>query len=75
MSAPITLDYALTIARQLSPPDRARLIARLADDLVSLAPATTADDLAALIPIIAEGQWDTTIPGSRAELYDDDERC
>jgi|GEM_PF-5740898 hypothetical protein len=78
MTASISLDYALAIARQLSPSDRAHLIARLADDLrtiPSTAVALPPDDLTLVIPVITEGQWDPTIPVNRAELYDDDERC
>lgn len=78
MTSSITLDYALAIARQLSPSDRARLIARLADDLVTTSSTqapSPPDDLATLIPLITEGQWNSSIPTSRAALYDQDERC
>lgn len=77
VTASISLDDALAIARQLSPSDRARLIARLANDLATTPPIqvpTPLDDLATLIPVITEGQWDASIPTSRAELYDADER-
>ncbi len=78
MTPSITLEYVLTIARQLAPSDRVRLMARLADDLVptSLPHAVTPmDDLATLIPVITEGQWNATIPIRRTDLYDADERC
>jgi hypothetical protein len=67
-----TIDEVLTLARQLTPPDQARLIARLADNL---ADAAAPADLSIVIPVITEGQWDAAIPTRRAELYDHDERC
>lgn len=77
-STPITLEQTLALARQLSRQDQAQLIARLAAELAGTAAGTlpaTPDDLRFVIPIITEGTWDATIPTSRAELYDHDERC
>jgi hypothetical protein len=67
-----TLDQALALARHLSPRDRARLIARIAEELVE-APPVTSPDFA--LPMLSGGVWSDDLPLSRKDLYSDDERC
>lgn|GEM_PF-1647334 len=46
MTTPVTLDQALTIARQLSPSDRARLVSQLVTELADLREASATESSA-----------------------------
>ena len=71
---PPTLDQALALARRLSLRDRARLIARIAEDLAEATPTPAAPATFAL-PVLTGGTWADDLPLSRKDLYGDDERC
>jgi hypothetical protein len=69
-----TLEDALAVARKLQPQDRARLIARLAEDFASH-PERTAESRTFDLPVLTGGIWSDDLPLRRETLYDDDERC
>lgn len=69
---PPTLDQALALARRLSLRDQARLIARIAEELVELA---TTEPRAFTLPVLTGGVWADDLPLRRKDLYGDDERC
>jgi hypothetical protein len=68
------LDEAFALALKLTPRDRARLIARLAEALVFETPLQTPSGSFTL-PVLQHGTWVDDLPLNRGELYDDDQRC
>ncbi len=71
-----TFEQALATVRQLPPRERARLVAVVVEELV-VQPVDNHAQAAKqfTLPVITGGTWSDDIPTSRAELYDDDERC
>lgn len=63
----------LARARRLPRTERARLIARLAEELAADTPV--AEYVSDPLPVITEGTWSDTLPGRREELYDDTGRA
>lgn len=70
----LIFDQALALARHLPAHDRARLIARLVEELVEPLPPTSAAPAHFVLPVITGGTWSDSLPLSRKELYDYDER-
>jgi hypothetical protein len=71
-----SLADALRLVRQLPLRERAQLLARLAEELAADVPASAAAAASPFsLPVLTGGTWVDDLPVSRAELYDDDERC
>lgn len=65
-----TFEEMLDFARRLSPRQKARLIAELAEEL-----AQSQQKAQIPLPVISEGTWPDNLPLRREELYDDSGRC
>ena len=60
----------LTLARRLTPPDQARLIAELAPQLAQVLESWPTVGIQPF-PVITVGMWVEDLPLRREELYDD----